>query len=68
MLYLLGVYGLVVIAVFLPIVFLYIVAGLSWITLAAVRFLVQYVKNVAAVRSDLLSKPQFIGWMRNSRT
>ena len=59
MLYLLGVYGLVVVAVFLPIVFFYIVAGLSWLALAAVRFLVQYAKNAAAALSDLLSKPHW---------
>jgi hypothetical protein len=59
MLYLLGVYALVVIIVFLPIVFFYIVIGVSWVTLAAVRLLVQHVKNASAIWTDFLSKPHW---------
>lgn len=44
MLYLFGVYGLVVIAVFLPILLLYIVAGLSLLVLKTARLLIGRVR------------------------
>ena len=56
MLYLLGVYGLVVVVVFMPILFFYIIAGMSWLILAAVRFLVQHAKTVVTPQTDFLSK------------
>jgi hypothetical protein len=56
MLYLFGVYGLVVIAVFLPILLLYIVAGVSWLVLAATRALLSHAQHIFAVQLDFLSK------------
>jgi hypothetical protein len=54
MLYLLGVYGLVIIVVFLPIAFFYSVVGVSWLAVAAIRFLLQY---FCPIRTEFLSKP-----------
>ena len=59
MLYLLGVYGLVVVVVFMPILLVYSIAGMFWLTLAVVRFLVQHMKTVFTAQTDFLSKVHF---------
>lgn len=50
MLYLFGVYGLVVIAVSLPILLLYIAAGLASLVLRAIRLLITRVRGAMSPR------------------
>jgi hypothetical protein len=56
MLYLLGVYGLVVIVVLLPVLLLYALAGISWLVLATVRALRTHLEHIFAAQTDFLSK------------
>ena len=56
MLYLLGVYGLVVIVVLLPVLLLYALAGISWLVLATVHALLTHLKHIFAAQTDFLSK------------
>jgi hypothetical protein len=56
MIYLFGVYGLVVIAVFLPVLLLYVVAGICWLALTASRALLTHLKHICAAVPDFLSK------------
>jgi hypothetical protein len=50
MLYLFGVYGLVVIAVFVPILLLYILTGLSWLVLRTIRLLTARIRAVLSLK------------------
>lgn len=52
----LGVYALVVIAVLLPFLLLYMIAGILWLGLTATRLIVRSVKNTWAVRTDFFSR------------
>jgi hypothetical protein len=55
MLYWFGVYGLVVIAGLLPVLLLYVSAGIVRLGMTAIRLMIRSLKNVWAVRTDLLS-------------
>jgi len=54
--YWVGVYALVIIAVFLPFVLLYMIAGVLWLGVMATRFMVRNVKNAWAVRTHFFSR------------
>ena len=53
MLYWLGVYALVVTAVLLPFLFLYLTVAVSWLGLAAIRFMLRNLKSAFAIRTGL---------------
>jgi hypothetical protein len=56
MLYWLGAYSLVIIAVFVPFTLLYIVGSLVWLGLAAIRFTIRNIKNVLTLRTNFFSR------------
>jgi len=54
--YWVGVYALVIVAVFLPFAFLYTIAGVLWLGVTAARFIVRSVNNAWSVRTDFFSR------------
>jgi len=54
MFYWLGVYGLVIGGVLVPFLLLYVVAAILWLALAAIRFMLQRLKNAWPIRIALV--------------